>query len=57
MDLCEQVLLIDVEKRQSFLDRSCAGDAELRSSVDSLLKAVEDSGNFMVIESPPDETN
>ena len=47
----------NVDYLQSFLDKSCAGDEALRSSVESLLQAVEDSGNFMVIESLPDQTD
>ena len=42
-----------VAERAAFLDRACAGDAELRHKVEALLHACERLGNFM--ETPPPE--
>ena len=39
------------EERSAFLDRACAGEADLRAEVDSLLSHEERVGNF--IETPP----
>jgi eukaryotic-like serine/threonine-protein kinase len=41
----------DVSERGEFLDRACAGDAELRSSVDALLASDEQAGDFLA--APP----
>lgn len=35
------------DRRAAFLDRRCAGDAELRGEVESLLQADEESGDFL----------
>jgi hypothetical protein len=40
-----------VAERGAFLDRACAGDAELRRKVEALLRAYERLGDFMEI--PP----
>jgi serine/threonine protein kinase len=37
--LCGEALELDEQQRQAFLARACAGDAELRSEVDSILRA------------------
>jgi hypothetical protein len=42
-----------VAERAAFLDRACAGDAELRRKVEALLRAYERLGDFM--ETPPPE--
>jgi len=38
-------------ERGAFLDRACAGDAELRRKVEALLRAYERLGDFL--ETPP----
>jgi len=40
-----------VAEREAFLDRACAGDAELRRKVEALLRAYERLGDFL--ETPP----
>jgi hypothetical protein len=40
-----------VAERGAFLDRACAGDAELRRKVEALLHAYERLGDFL--ETPP----
>jgi hypothetical protein len=40
-----------VAERGAFLDRACAGDAELRRKVEALLRAYERLGDFL--ETPP----
>jgi hypothetical protein len=42
-----------VAERAAFLDRACAGDAELRRKVEALLCAYDRLGDFM--ETPPPE--
>ena len=37
-----------VHERQAFLDEACAGDTSLRAEVESLLKAHENAGSFLV---------
>jgi hypothetical protein len=46
-----QALKISSQKREAFLERSCAGDEELRRKVEALLKAHGRLGTFM--EEPP----
>jgi hypothetical protein len=46
-----EALKIAPRERDAFLERSCAGDEELRRKVDALLKAHGRLGNFM--EEPP----
>jgi hypothetical protein len=46
-----QALKVPPLKREAFLERSCAGDEELRRKVEALLKAHGRLGNFM--EEPP----
>jgi len=48
-----EALKVPVRQRDIFLERSCAGDQELRRKVEALLKAHDRLGNFM--EEPPDE--
>ena len=46
-----QALKISSQKREAFLERSCAGDEVLRRKVEALLKAHGRLGTFM--EEPP----
>jgi len=48
--LLDPALELDAEERAAFLDEACAGDAELRAEVESLLAAHEQAGSF--IEAP-----
>lgn len=48
-----EALKVPVRQRDAFLDRTCAGDPELRRKVEALLKAHDRLGSFM--EEPPDE--
>ena len=48
-----EALKLPVRQRDAFLERSCAGDQELRRKVEALLKAHDRLGNFM--EERPDE--
>jgi len=47
-----EALKVPVRQRDAFLERSCAGDQELRRKVEALLKAHARLGNFM--EEPAD---
>jgi len=47
-----EALKVPVRQRDAFLERSCAGDQELRQKVEALLKAHARLGDFM--EEPPD---
>src|ERR1700735_3422109 len=49
----QEVLKVAPERRPAFLDERCGGDAEVRAGVDSLLSAVEHSGDGS---RPPPET-
>ncbi len=46
-EIFEAAADLPAEDRPTFLDRACAGDAELRKRVESLLSAVDDAGGFM----------
>ena len=46
-----EALKHQVAERGAFLDRACAGDAELRRKVEALLRAYERLGDFL--ETPP----
>jgi hypothetical protein len=52
LDLCDQVLLIEPEKRAAFLVELCGEDHELKTSVELLLQAIEDSGSFLIVDEP-----
>jgi len=54
LDLCDEAILLGEEERRHFLDQACAGDPKLRASVDSVLLAIEESGNFLRLELPSD---
>ena len=41
------------EERETFLDRACGGDAQLRAKVHELLQAHQDAGNFLRGNSTP----
>lgn len=45
--LCDQLLALPAGERGRFLDKACAGDARLRESVDSVLIAMDQAGNFL----------
>jgi eukaryotic-like serine/threonine-protein kinase len=49
-ELFRSALELGVDKRAPFLDGACAGDAELRSELESLLSAFQESDS--IIESP-----
>jgi len=42
-----EALELPTERRASFLDEACGGDADLRREVDSLLAADEETGDFL----------
>jgi len=46
-----EALKLPPRERESFLQRCCAGDHDLRSKVEALLKAHDRLGNFL--EEPP----
>ncbi len=50
LDICDQALMSPREEREDFLDNACSGDRELRESVESLLRAVDDSGSFLQVD-------
>ncbi len=50
LDFCDQALELPRDERSRFLAAACKGDAELLDSVESLLKAVDDSGSFLVVD-------
>src|SRR5262245_53365862 len=43
----EAAVQLPREQRSAYLDETCAGDADLRHRVESLLSALERAGNFM----------
>ena len=47
MVIFTEVLGLAVEARPAFLDRACAGDENLRSKVEALLRAHDRVGGFM----------
>jgi serine/threonine protein kinase len=53
MDLFTEAMRLPVEQRPAFLARACGGDAELRASVEALLRAHAESGEFL--EQAPEE--
>ena len=46
-----EALMVPVQERATYLERVCAGDENLRRSVEALLKAHARLGNFL--EEPP----
>src|SRR5271170_2800261 len=53
MDLFTEAMQLPVERRSAFLVTACGGDAELRANVEALLKAHQESGEFL--ERAPEE--
>ena len=51
MPIFTEALKHPVAERGAFLDRACAGDAELRRKVEALIDAYERLGDFL--ETPP----
>ncbi len=47
VDLFTEAVQLPVEKRSAFLDAACGGDLDLRASVEALLKAHVESGEFL----------
>ena len=47
LELCDQAFALPEEERGPFLEGACAGDERLRASVDSVLIAVDQAGNFL----------
>ncbi len=47
-----EALKVPVQERATYLERVCAGDENLRRSVEALLKAHDRLGNFL--EEPPE---
>jgi serine/threonine protein kinase len=45
--LLEELLDLPAAQRAEFLDRACAGDAELRQEVETLLQAEQQAGEFL----------
>ncbi|HEX6307495.1 MAG TPA: protein kinase [Longimicrobiales bacterium] len=48
--ILDEAFDLEPAQRASFVDRACAGDAELRAAVEALLRADEEAGGFL--ESP-----
>jgi tetratricopeptide (TPR) repeat protein len=46
-EVFEQALAVPPSEREAFLDSTCAGDADLRSEVESLLRADAQAGTFL----------
>ena len=55
LDLCDRALLVESEKREAFLKDWCSEDHELKTSVELLLQAIEDSGSFLIVDEPDGE--
>src|ERR1700720_4596100 len=53
MDLFTEAIQLPVEQRSAFLITACGGDAELRANVEALLRAHQESGEFL--EKAPEE--
>jgi serine/threonine-protein kinase len=47
LDLCQEALALDGGARAAFLDRACAGDADLRHAVQALLAEESHIGEFL----------
>ena len=47
VDLFTQAVQLPAEQRSTFLEAACGGDDELRASVEALLKAHQESGEFL----------
>lgn len=52
--LCDEVLAQPSEERAGYLRRRCEGQPGLRAGVESVLRAIDDSGRFLRI-NPDDE--
>jgi len=48
--ICDEVLALPSVERADYLARRCAGRPALRAGVESLLQAINDSGQFMKLE-------
>src|SRR6266481_475915 len=55
MDLFTEAVQLPVEQRSAFLVTACGGDVKLRANVEALLKAHQESGEFL--EKAPEEIN
>jgi tetratricopeptide (TPR) repeat protein len=55
MDLFTEAMQLPAEQRPDFLRAVCGGNAELRANVEALLKAQQESGEFL--EQGPEEIN
>lgn len=51
--VCDQALSLDEADRKAYLAKACAGDAELRAEVDSLLAYRGDGERASLLDSPP----
>ena len=47
VDLFTEAVQLPADKRSAFLEAACGGDVELRASVEALLKAHMESGEFL----------
>ena len=47
MDLFTEAVQLPADKRSAFLEAACGGNVELRASIEALLKAHEESGEFL----------
>ena len=45
--LFDSALLLDSAERQTFIERRCGKDGELRGELESLLKAYDETGEFL----------
>ncbi len=50
MQLCDRLVGLGTQERQSFLDANCANDLELRRGVEELLESIENSGEFLCLD-------
>jgi len=47
VDLFTEAVQLPAEQRSAFLEAACGGDAELQANVEALLKAHQESGEFL----------
>jgi eukaryotic-like serine/threonine-protein kinase len=45
--LFDSAILLDASERQTFIERRCADDGDLREELESLLKAYDETGDFL----------
>ncbi len=50
LEICDEAIELDACERVRFVAKTCGDDAKLHAAVESILRAVDESGGFLALD-------